>query len=91
MNKELLEIIRNTECKLQELDKPGQTEYDQVLEETKKLQKQLLNASLLEKPNLETKIKNQLKLKENRLAELSSNQTELELGYLKTYIRESYD
>ncbi len=91
MTKELSDIIADTKIKLAAIEKVDNTEYLQTLNETKRLQKELLNASILDMPNLQIAIKEQLRVKENELNALSNNQREVELGYLKTYIREHYD
>ncbi len=91
MNSQLTAIIKDTQQKLAVLEQPQNIEYEQLLVTTQKLQKQLLSVSLLDKPNLEAQIKEQLKIVELKMLASKNSNRDLELGFLKQYIRETYE
>lgn len=91
MNSQLQAIIDSTIESLEQLETSEDIEYIQAKSEVVKLQKQLLSASVLQKERLSDMIKIELKAAELRLFKLSSNKRELELAFLKKYIREKYE
>ncbi|WOO87274.1 hypothetical protein RZE82_09170 [Mollicutes bacterium LVI A0039] len=91
MNNELTTIIDLTIAKLEQLDQSDNIQYRQKLEEVKTLQKQLLNSSVLQKPQLESEIKAQLQTLELQLWELRGKNQAIELAFLVEYIKENYE
>ncbi|WOO89011.1 hypothetical protein R2F61_09105 [Mollicutes bacterium LVI A0078] len=90
MNNELTQIITDLESKLNCLSS-NQEQTDEVLYNVQNLQKQLLSASLLNKPNLESSLKEQLKVAEAEMYSHYNRNENLELAYLYQYIKERYE
>ncbi len=90
MNNELQAIITNLKRELND-EKLVISNNNQLLNEVTNLQKQLLSASILKKPNLEAKIKRDLQILEYKLVAQNSSTIDYELAYLQAYIREKYD
>lgn len=91
MNSQFETIIQQAEKRLSEIEQPINHQYEQLLVTTQQLQKQLLSVSLLNKPQLEAQIKEQLRIVEVQMLASKNDHRDLELGYLKTYIRETYE
>ncbi len=83
-------IISEMETKLKALNANHKTE-DEVLNRVKNLQKQLLSASLLNKSNLEQKLKQKLKVAEAEMYSQNQGNKNIEMGYLYQYIKEHYE
>lgn len=90
MNKELIKIIGDLESKLNCVSS-NQERTDDVLYNVQNLQKQLLSASLLNKPNLESSLKVQLKVAEAEMFSHNNGNENLEQSYLYQYIKERYE
>ncbi len=88
VNDELNLILTKTKEQLKTLDSETN---NNICSEVKDLQKQLLSASVLEKRQLEKKIKNLLKVKEYEMVSQNNVTRELELAYLYEYIKENYE
>lgn len=91
MNKELELIITDAEAKLKSINSQPKAAASEVEARVVALQKQLLSASVLQKPNLEQSIKIELKQAEIELFALKEDNRELELAFLLQYIKEHYD
>lgn len=91
MNNELEQIIIELESKLEKLDQGDDYEYQLAREKVIKLQTELLSASYIGKPQLENKLKSELKQAELSLFALQTDKQELEQAYLYKYIKERYD
>lgn len=91
MNKELQAIVELAEKNLVVVSEQENLELKLTKAEMIKQQKELLSASLLDKPNLERQIKQELKLTEAKYFSLADNSKQIQLAYLKKYIRERYD
>lgn len=90
MNNELILIINELEDKLKLLNDDKQVN-NELLNHVKNLQKQLLSASLINKPNLEAKIKEELKVAESQMYAQNNTNKNIEIAYIYQYIKEHYE
>lgn len=105
MNKELENIAENHRNQIEGFKKEAIDfrhdiqEYENLFLKQVNLQKQLLNCSLLNMPKMEASLQSQLKKVESTLRATDyykykvslKRQNQLELEYLKKYIKERYD
>lgn len=86
-----MQIVKNAEIQINKCNQNPNRELENVKTKVVKLQKQLLSASILEKPNLEADLQSKLRAAEKTYFELKSDSRLLEITYLQKYIREKYD
>ncbi len=100
MNKDLQQIVLDHQGQMEAFNKRQMpSDYRQLTLKQKQLQRELLNAGVINKSKLMAKLQNQLFTVETKIREhqfyvqtrKDSQLHEYELAYLKKYIREHYD
>lgn len=82
----------NAEIKLKQIESEAPNlQYLKAKKEVVRLQKQLLSCSAINKPNLELKIKEQLKLAEYEMFAHHLSNRSFDIAFLKEYIKETYE